>query len=115
MKKNDVLKLVVTTFCLVGFTVNSTAFACDFSEGSDQNIQEQKIISSAPIHTNNSVEAMYCEGIPYNDTDDKIVLASASLIHKTTGSMFSEGVSDEELENMQHLKIVEEIQTSSGN
>lgn len=92
MQKNEMLKLVMLAFFLVILGGTTNSIACDFSEGSDQDIQKDKIINSSLIHTNNSVELMYCEGTPYNDQKDKIIIATSKIIHETTGTMYSEGI-----------------------
>ncbi|MBC8317023.1 MAG: hypothetical protein H8E41_03895 [Desulfobulbaceae bacterium] len=101
MKKNEMLQVVFTFMVLVVFGGISNAGACDFSEGPDEHASSHKILLTAAIH-DDTVESMTCEGMPYNDRQDRIIIASSRVKYQSDDSMHSEGISFEEI-NAVHI------------
>jgi hypothetical protein len=109
MRKDGMLYVVFMFLVVVGGSSNTVA--CDFSEGTDEHADANQIILSRAIHNDNSVEAMTCEGIPYNDKEDKIIVASSRINRPSSGSMYSEGIAFEELEAVHIANIREKVLT----
>lgn len=109
MRKDVMLQVVFSFMFLVVFGGSSNTVACDFTEGMDDGAIANKVILSTAIHNDDSVEAMNCEGIPYNDKEDRVIIASSRVLHEFGDSMYSEGISFEEIEAVHMANIRERV------